>query len=70
MWNSKIDNFIHFEVNTKTCFKVGVKTTNDATLDSSINVGQKKVSRLAILNSTKSIIEVPKRLKGKPVVIL
>ena len=31
MWNSKIDNFVHVEANIKTCFQVGVTTTNDAT---------------------------------------
>ena len=34
MWNSKIDNFIHFEANAKACFQIGVQTTNDlATTD-------------------------------------
>ena len=30
MWNSKIDNFVHFEINSITCLQVGVKITDDA----------------------------------------
>ena len=38
MWNSKIDNFVHVEANTKKCFRIGVKTKNDATCPSEMQV--------------------------------
>ena len=69
MWSSKIDNFVHFEVDTKRVFELASKQqmmlSNPQFLISgslvslinlpnpSINLGQQWVTRLSISNSTK-----------------
>ena len=56
MWNSKIDNFIHFECRT-VCLGLYVKTRNDATFPQTM--AGKNVTNLDIRNSAKTSIKMP-----------
>ena len=58
MWNSKIDNFIHFEYRTK-FWRLEVQTTNDATSPER-SAGKKRDTNLDIQNSAKTLIKMPR----------